>query len=58
MTNEECMGYIIKAMKAIGKSNLEIKELLSSIRYEFDMVSESEAFEYYNKHCAEVWTAR
>jgi hypothetical protein len=48
-SNNACFGYVILGAKALGYTDEQIKQLVRSIRFEFDMHTVEEAKEVYNK---------
>ena len=47
MTNDSVRGYVILALKNLGKTKEEIDAVLSELHYAFDTTTTNEAEQYY-----------
>lgn len=48
-SNNACLGYALKALKALNYSENEIKRILTTIESQFDLLSVEDAAELYNQ---------
>lgn len=47
MSNDSAKGYVILALKNLNYSEVYIEQILNSLSYQFDTVTESEAEKVY-----------
>ena len=47
LSNDACLGYALKALKALGYSENEIEKILNEMEKQFDFLSTEEAAELY-----------
>lgn len=50
MNNTQCRGYILKALNTLGYDKKAIDEIMEELSYQFDMMSEEKAEDYYNNN--------
>ena len=50
MDNTQAKGYVLKALIELGYSREEINKIISNLEYQFDMMTEVEAEQYYNNN--------
>ena len=55
MDNSVCEGYLLRALNKLLKTNEITEELARKVKrsmyFEFDLMTEKEAEDYYNNHC-------
>lgn len=50
MDNTQAKGYVLKALKELNYSKEDIDKIISNLEYQFDMLTEYEAEEFYNNN--------
>lgn len=50
LDNTQAKGYVLKALIELGYSREEINKIISNLEYQFDMMTEVEAEQYYNNN--------
>lgn len=47
MSNDSAKGFIVKALKNLGYETEKIKKILDELHYQFDIMTNEEAEQYY-----------